>query len=89
MTIGGYKSRDPVPTVAQLEDMVDAGEIHYVLIRDAPSDAGSGSTGSEDPSEHTEDTLQDVATWVAENGTAVPASEYDGDSIDGTLYFLP
>jgi 4-amino-4-deoxy-L-arabinose transferase-like glycosyltransferase len=90
VTIGGYKSRDPVPTVEQLEVMVAAGEVRYVLIKDAGgSGSGSSSRSSGDSSAATEDTLQAVTDWVIEQGTIVPATEYDGNSIDGTLYYLP
>ncbi len=68
VTIGGYKGRDPVPTVAQLERMVATGELRYALLRD---------TGDA------------VTAWIVERGTVVPTTEYDGNSIDGTLYCLP
>jgi 4-amino-4-deoxy-L-arabinose transferase-like glycosyltransferase len=90
VTIGGYKSRDPVPTAEQLQGMVAAGEVHYVLIKDADvSGSGSFSRAPGDSSAATEDTLQAATDWVTEQGTVVPASEYEGNSIDGTLYYLP
>jgi 4-amino-4-deoxy-L-arabinose transferase-like glycosyltransferase len=88
MTIGGYKSRDPVPTAAQLEGMVGAGEIHYVLLKDTGG-SGSSAQGSGDSSETTRSTLEAVIAWVTAHGTVVPTGEYNGDSIEGTLYYLP
>jgi 4-amino-4-deoxy-L-arabinose transferase-like glycosyltransferase len=88
VTIGGYKSRDPVPTAAQLESMVTAGELHYVLIA---GDSGSSSSllSSGESSASTKATLQAALDWVTEHGTVVPASEYGAGSTEGTLYYLP
>jgi 4-amino-4-deoxy-L-arabinose transferase-like glycosyltransferase len=89
VTIGGYKSRDPYPSVERLESMVAAGELHYALIKDdAGSDTDSSQTAA-DSSESTEHVLQAVTEWVTEQGTVIDAGEYDGSSIDGTLYYLP
>ena len=90
VTIGGYKSRDPYPTLERLASMVSAGELHYVLIKDSGNEgSGSSPRSSGDPSASTEETLQAVTDWVTDQGTVVPASEYEGNSIDGILYYLP
>ena len=38
MTIGGFGGRDPAPTVSQLAEMVEQGELKYVLLSDDNSD---------------------------------------------------
>jgi 4-amino-4-deoxy-L-arabinose transferase-like glycosyltransferase len=88
VTIGGYKSRDPVPTVAQLESIVAAGELHYVLLTD-DSESSASSASAMGSSESTAATLQAVAEWVIARGTIVAAAEYGAQSTGTTLYFLP
>jgi 4-amino-4-deoxy-L-arabinose transferase-like glycosyltransferase len=87
VTIGGYKSRDPVPTVPQLESMVAAGELRYVLLTDE-GESSSSATSTETPSDSTAGTLQAVTAWVVANGTVVAVGEYGGGSTAGTLYRL-
>jgi 4-amino-4-deoxy-L-arabinose transferase-like glycosyltransferase len=92
VTIGGYKSRDPYPTVERLQSMVSAGDLHYVLIKDAglsTSTSSVATSDSDDSSDTTDATLAAVTAWVTEQGTIVDVTEYGGDSIDGTLYYLP
>ena len=38
VTIGGFGGRDPAPTVSQLAEMVEQGELKYVLLSDDNSD---------------------------------------------------
>ncbi len=93
VTIGGYKSRDPVPTVAEFERMVSAGDLHYVYLTSerVRSSSPGGSAASGEAATSTGDVLQAVVDWVIANGTAIDASEYGGsaESSAGTLYYLP
>jgi len=85
VTIGGYKSRDPFPTVTELESLVAAGDLRYVFLTGGSgpgaSSHASGSVAS------TRETLQAVADWVSTRGKVIDAAEYGGSS-DGTLYYL-
>ena len=88
VTIGGYKSRDPVPTVTELEAMVAAGEVRYALLAGGSRSASSSSYGSSARSSgEVGSVLKAVADWIIAHGTVIPAAEYGGD--EGTLYFLP
>ena len=92
VTIGGYKSRDPVPTVAEFERMVSAGDLHYVYLTSerVRSSSAGGSAASGEAGTSTGDILQAVVDLVIANGTAVDASEYGAsESSTGTLYYLP
>ena len=93
VTIGGYKSRDPVPTVAEFERMVSAGDLHYAYLTSerVRSSSGGGSVATGEAATSTGDVLQAVVDWVIANGTAIDASEYGGsaESSAGTLYYLP
>lgn len=82
MTIGGYKSRDPYPTVAELQGRIAAGELRYVLLTSTSSAKAAGSSSAV-----SRDTLQAVMDWVKANGAVVDASEY-GSTSNGTLYYL-
>lgn len=82
VTIGGYKSRDPVPTSAQLEALVASGDLRYVLLTD---DGTSSSSG--EGTESTKAILQATVDWVLEHGTVVSASEHGGTAA-GTLYLV-
>jgi hypothetical protein len=85
VTIGGYKSRDPFPTVTELESLAAAGDLRYVFLTGGSgpgaSSHASGSVAS------TRETLQAVADWVSTRGKVIDAAEYGGSS-DGTLYYL-
>jgi len=88
IAMGGFNGgSDPAPTLTQLQGMVAAGQVHYVLIPTGqsfgPGGVGGFSGGGSGES------LRKVFRWVAENGTVVPASEYGGSSKSGTLYYLP
>ncbi|MCX2951853.1 ArnT family glycosyltransferase [Lentzea sp. NEAU-D7] len=59
MALGGFNGTDPAPTLAEFQEMVRSGQIHYYV------EAGRmmrGETGS--------DAAHDIAAWVAENYTA-------------------
>jgi 4-amino-4-deoxy-L-arabinose transferase-like glycosyltransferase len=56
MAIGGFNGTDPTPTLAQFEQNVAAGKIHYFL---AGGQGGGGAGGS-----------GSIATWVAAHFTA-------------------
>ena len=46
VTIGGFNGGDPAPTVAQLEAMVKAGELKYVLVGGGMGGGPGGSSSS-------------------------------------------
>ncbi len=56
MAIGGFNGSDPAPTLAQFEDYVDRGQIHY-FIAGAMRGSGGGSSSQ-------------IATWVSANFTS-------------------
>ena len=76
MPIGGFNGSDPAPTLAQFQEYVAEGEIHYFIGSGGGYGGGFGGGqmgGSQAASE--------IATWVAENFTA--------QTVDGvTIYDL-
>jgi hypothetical protein len=63
MAIGGFNGTDPSPTLAQFQEYVAAGKIHYFIGGGGGGFGGrGGGSGSNDSSQ--------IASWVTENFTA-------------------
>ena len=62
MAIGGFNGSDPAPTLAQFQQLVAEGRIHWFL--------GGGRIGR---SMGGSDTARQISAWVAENFTATSA----------------
>ena len=60
MAVGGFNGSDPAPTLAQFQQYVAAGEIHYFI-----GGAGFGGRSNGGSSVSAE-----IAAWVAANYTA-------------------
>ena len=73
VTIGGFGGSDPAPTVDQLAQMVQDGELQYVLVSSGGGRGGPGGGGS-----------SALNAWVIAHGTAVTDVTVDG----GTLYLV-
>jgi 4-amino-4-deoxy-L-arabinose transferase-like glycosyltransferase len=82
ITLGGYKQRDPVPTVEQLAALVAAGGVKYAYLESSDTESSSASGGE------TADTDSGLAEWITEYGQVVDSGEYGGSSPGGTLYYL-
>ncbi|WP_370966361.1 ArnT family glycosyltransferase [Amycolatopsis sp. cg9] len=67
MAVGGFNGTDPYPTLAQFQQYVAAGRIHYFLGEGMTMQGSSGS-----------DAAEQIAEWVAENYTA---STVDGVTV--------
>ena len=59
MAVGGFNGSDPSPTLAQFQQYVQQGKIHYFI---GGSGGGTSTGGSNDSSQ--------IAAWVAANYTA-------------------
>jgi 4-amino-4-deoxy-L-arabinose transferase-like glycosyltransferase len=79
MAMGGFSNSDPAPTLEQFEQMVAAGEIHYVLVSGGIGGGGQGPGGPGNG------TVSSIIQWVKQNGHEVSSSEYSGTA-SGTLY---
>ena len=77
--IGGFNGSDPSPSLSELEQFIESGQLHYVLL---PANRNAGSRFA----------LSSTATkerdsWIESHGTAVKvAGEAGGGS---TLYYVP
>ena len=70
MAIGGFNGSDPSPTLAEFQQQVADGKIHYYL-----GGAGGPSTGSGSDRGRMQNggsrIAEDIATWVSENFTKI------------------
>jgi hypothetical protein len=55
MALGGYNGTDPFPTLAQFQQFVAAGRIHWFIGGAGPGGTASGGS----------DTARQIAEWVA------------------------
>ena len=62
IALGGFNATDPAPTLAQFQQMVADGQVHWFIGDGSVGMPGSGSSGSDDAAR--------IAQWVAENFTA-------------------
>jgi 4-amino-4-deoxy-L-arabinose transferase-like glycosyltransferase len=68
MAIGGFNGTDPAPTLAQFEQDVQAGKIHYFIV-DGRGGAAGGVTGG-----GTGTTATQITNWVESHFTAKTVS---------------
>ena len=64
MAIGGWSGTDPAPTLAQFQQYVAAGEIHYLIA------GGGGAGGGGGPGGGGTGTYSQILTWVQAHYTA-------------------
>ncbi|GLY53366.1 glycosyltransferase family 39 protein [Lentzea sp. NBRC 102530] len=72
MALGGFNGTDPAPTLAEFQEMVRSGQIHFYV---SAGRMMQGETGS--------DAAHEIAEWVAQNHTATTvagATLYDLDA---------
>ncbi len=95
MAMGGFSGADPAPTLAELQQLVAAQKVRFVLIGGRqgaggpPSGVPGGSpSGGGGFSGGPGVTFNAISQWVEQNGTAVDAAQYGGSAGGGTLYQL-
>ena len=71
LAVGGFNGTDPAPTLAQFQQDVADGKIHYFLGGDSIPGGGSSGSGSQDAAE--------IAAWVSAHFTA--------STVDGTTVY--
>ncbi len=68
MAIGGFNGTDPAPTLAQFEQYVRAGKIHYFI--GGGGFGGGGFRGGFGGAGGTSDVASQITSWVEQNFTA-------------------
>ena len=67
MTIGGFNGGDPAPTVDELAELVETGQLKYVLIGGQGGGPGGGNS--------------EISAWVQEHGTVVEDAGTTGGTL--------
>ena len=62
MAIGGFNGTDPAPTLAEFEQLVAAGDIHYFISGGGMSGAGPGPGAGNGTT--TSNAASQIAAWV-------------------------
>jgi 4-amino-4-deoxy-L-arabinose transferase-like glycosyltransferase len=75
MPVGGFNGSDPSPTLAQFQEYVAAGRIHYFV---AGGGAGPQDGGGFGPQQGGSDAARQIAAWVA---ATYPASSVGGVTV--------
>ncbi len=65
MAIGGFNGTDPTPTLAQFQQYVRDGKIHFFIARGSGGFGGGGPGGG-----NTTSTSTAISTWVTDNFTS-------------------
>ncbi|CAA7601980.1 Dolichyl-phosphate-mannose-protein mannosyltransferase [Acididesulfobacillus acetoxydans] len=79
MAVGGFMGRDPILTVARLQQMVAAGELRYFMVTGLPGgNAGKGPNPAARLGWMGSQTA--VTQWVEDHGTLVPQQEWDSNA---------
>jgi 4-amino-4-deoxy-L-arabinose transferase-like glycosyltransferase len=73
MAIGGFNGSDPSPTLAQFQQLVSDGKIHYFVGGGVGLQSSSGSSSS-----------QQIASWVASNFTSTTVGSATVYDLTGT-----
>jgi 4-amino-4-deoxy-L-arabinose transferase-like glycosyltransferase len=99
LPMGGFSGSVPEPTMARVEQLVDAGELRYFLLDATGAGVGTGGSGSGSssgsssggqpggfagPGAGSSATGSSIASWVRSSCTVVPASAYGGTSVSAT-----
>lgn len=68
--IGGFTNSDPAPTLAQFQQYVAAGEVHYFVVAGGAGGAGGGAGGGPGGGPGESGTGSAIQSWVEANFTA-------------------
>jgi 4-amino-4-deoxy-L-arabinose transferase-like glycosyltransferase len=84
MDLGGFSGSVPSPTLAQVKNLVQTGQLKFFLVSGSGGGAGFGAGGGES-------TATAIDSWVSSACTAVPAKDYSSGTATaaagtGTLY---
>lgn len=78
MAVGGFNGTDPAPTLAQFQQYVATGQIHYFIDGDVKMGWGHPRQGNSGQDAGTQESQQ-IATWVSSHFTAT--------TVEGTVVY--
>ncbi len=82
--MGGFMGADPAPTLAQVEHLIDTGQLHYILLGGSGGGPGGGGLGSRGASNAA---VEARDRWIEAHSTVVhvPGQRTSGGA---TLYYI-
>jgi hypothetical protein len=95
LSLGGFSSQVPSPTLAQFEQYVASGQVRYAYLAASGGFGGLGQAGDRSASQGSQQTAAvqtaaaQIEAWVPAHCAKVPASDYGGGTTpgnSGTLY---
>jgi 4-amino-4-deoxy-L-arabinose transferase-like glycosyltransferase len=78
--MGGFMGADPAPTLAQVQHLIDTGQLHYILL--GGSGAGFGATDASNATVETRD------RWIESHGTVVHVTGQSTSKAGAKLYYF-
>jgi 4-amino-4-deoxy-L-arabinose transferase-like glycosyltransferase len=78
--MGGFVGADPAPTLAQVEHLIDTGQLHYILL--GSQGARPGGTGASNAAIEARD------RWIESHGTVVHVPGQSTAGSGATLYYF-
>jgi hypothetical protein len=75
MAIGGFNGTDPSPTLAEFQELVAAGRVHWFIGSSSTEASGPDGTGPGGTASGGSGAAQQIAQWVA---AEFPATTVDG-----------
>ncbi|MDR3661173.1 MAG: glycosyltransferase family 39 protein [Mycobacterium sp.] len=79
MAVGGFNGTDPSPTLAQFQQYVAAGQIHYFIDGDVKGDVKMGWGEQGQSGDNGNQAAQQIATWVS--------AHFPATTIEGTVVY--
>ncbi len=91
--MGGFMGADPAPTLAQVEHLIDTGQLHYILLGasgGAPGGGGPGATGGGGPGATgaSNATVETRDRWIETHGTVVHVAGQSTSGSGAKLYYF-
>ena len=70
LPMGGFSGSVPEPTLAKFKQLVQSGQLKFVMVGGASGPGGGGASGTS--------TVSSITTWVQSACATVPATDYGG-----------
>ena len=84
--MGGFMGADPAPTLAQVEHLIDTGQLHYILLGGQGGGPGGGAGVGAGGHRASSTAVETRDKWIESHGTAVDVPWQSASGSGSTLY---
>ncbi len=84
--MGGFMGADPAPTLAQVEHLIDTGQLHYILLGGQGGGPGGGAGVGAGGHRASSTAVETRDKWIESHGTAVDVPGQSASGSGSTLY---